>query len=163
METALKIERAQDRQREDRAQGQKKNAVRQYVQGKSAAKENVEHINISQTAKQSGHNATVRKQEEEIAVGTVLVIVRRGEVTAGPHGTTVACLRLKRAVCKTGWPVLASLKTICKCQLGERAEPMGYVTAATSCCLEMALWRTLWMVDQVSLTAIDGLSASRNK
>ena len=123
----------------------------------------MEHINISQTAKQSGHNANVRKQEEEIAVGIVLLIVRRGEVTAGPHGTTVACLRQKKAVCETAWPVLTSIKTICKCQLGERVEPMGYVTAAISCCLEMALWRTLWMVDQVSLTAIGGLSASRNK
>ena len=29
--------------------------------------------------------------------------------------------------------------------------------------VEMALWRTLWMVDQVSLTAVGGSSASRNK
>ena len=37
------------------------------------------------------------------------------------------------------------------------------VTAAVSCCLEMALWRTPWMVDQVSLMASGGSSASRNK
>ena len=47
--------------------------------------------------------------------------------------------------------------------LGVTMVTVGYVTAAVSCCLEMALWRTLWMVDQVSLTAIGGLSASRNK
>ena len=75
------------------------------------------HINVGQTVKQSGHNANVRKQEEEIAVSVVLVIVRGGEVTAGPHGTTAACLRQKKAVCKTGWPVLASIKTICNWQL----------------------------------------------
>ena len=46
-----------------------------YVKGKSAAKSYVEHINIVQTVKQIGQNATVRKQEEEIVVGIVLVIV----------------------------------------------------------------------------------------
>ena len=68
---------------------------RKYVQGKSATKSYVQNINIGQTFKQSGHNANVRKQEEEIAVSVVLVIVRRGEVTAGPHGTAAAVLRLK--------------------------------------------------------------------
>ena len=117
----------------------------------------MKHINVRQTVKQIGHNANVRKtEEEEIAVSVVLVIVRRDEFTAGPHGTAAACLRLKKAVCKTGWPVLASIKIIWNCQLGERVEPMSHVTAAISCCLEMALWRTLWMVDQVSLTAIGG-------
>ena len=48
-------------------------------------------------------------------------------------------------------------------KLGVTAVTKSHVTAAVSCCLEMALWRTLWMVDQVSLTAIGGLSASRNK
>ena len=123
----------------------------------------MKHINIVQTVKQIGHNANVRKQEEEIVVGIVLIIVRRGEVAAGPHGTTAACLRQKKAVCKTGWPVLASIKTICNWQLGERVDSKSHVTAAISCCLEMALWRTLWMVDQVSLTAIGGLSASLNR
>ena len=120
-------------------------------------------INFRQALEQGRCNIDVRKQEKEIVVSVVLIIVRGGEVTAGPHGTTAACLRQKKAVCKTGWPVLASIKTICNCQLGERVEPMSHVTAAISCCLEMALWRTLWMVDQVSLTAIGGLSASRNK
>ena len=36
----------------------------------------------------------------------------------------------------------------------------GHVTAAVSCCLEMALWRTLWMADQVSRMPSGGLSAS---
>ena len=96
MGTAFKLERAQDHQEEDQAQGWKNNAVRQYVQGKSAAKSYVKHINIVQTVKQLGHNANVRKQEEEIVGGIVLIIVRRGEVAAGPHGTTAACLRQKK-------------------------------------------------------------------
>ena len=36
----------------------------------------------------------------------------------------------------------------------------GHVKAAVSCCQEMALWRTLWMADQVSRIAGGGLSAS---
>ena len=40
-------------------------------------------------------NANIRKQEKEIAVSVVLIIVRGGEVTAGPHGTAAAGLRLK--------------------------------------------------------------------
>ena len=35
-----------------------------------------------------------------------------------------------------------------------------HVAVALSCCLEMALWRTLWMADQVSRKASGGLSAS---
>ena len=34
--------------------------------------------------------------KKEIAASVVLVIVRRGDVTAGPHGTAAAALRLKR-------------------------------------------------------------------
>ena len=45
------------------------------MSGKSATKGYVQHINIGQTVKQSGHNANVRKQEKEIAVSVVLVIV----------------------------------------------------------------------------------------
>ena len=67
-----------------------------YVEGKSASKSYMKHINIIQTFKQIGHNANVHKQEVEIVVGIVLIIVRRGEVTAGPHGTTAACLRQKK-------------------------------------------------------------------
>ena len=36
-----------------------------------------------------------------------------------------------------------------------------HVRAAVSCCLETALWSTLWMAGQVSLMASGGLSASR--
>ena len=39
--------------------------------------------------------STSRKQEKEIVVTVVLVIVGRGEVTAGPHGTTAVGLRLE--------------------------------------------------------------------
>ena len=38
---------------------------------------------------------TSAKKEEEIVVSVVLVIVGRGEVTAGPHGTAAVGLRLK--------------------------------------------------------------------
>ena len=47
--------------------------------------------------------------------------------------------------------------------LGVTMVTVGHVTAAVSYCLEMALWRTLWMVDQVSLMASGGLSASRKR
>ena len=49
----------------------------------------------SEVLKQSGCNVDVHKQEEEIVVSVVLVIVGRGEVTAGPHGKAVVGLRLK--------------------------------------------------------------------
>ena len=42
-----------------------------------------------------GRNANVRKQEEEIVTSVVLVIVGRGEITAGPHGTAAVGLKLK--------------------------------------------------------------------
>ena len=69
---------------------------REYVQGESAAKGYAQDINLSQAFEQSGRNANVRKQKEEIAISVVLVIVGRGDVTAGPHGTAAAVLRLKR-------------------------------------------------------------------
>ena len=58
---------------------------RENVQGESATKGYVKDINLSQAFEQSGRNANVRKQEKEIVVSVVLVIVGRGEVTAGPH------------------------------------------------------------------------------
>ena len=69
---------------------------REYVQGESAAKGYVQDINLSQAFEQSGHNANVRKQKEEIAVSVVLVIVGRGDVAARPHGTAATGLGLKR-------------------------------------------------------------------
>ena len=68
---------------------------REYVQGESAAKGYVQDINLSQAFEQSGHNANVRKQKEEIAVSVVLVIVGRGDVAARPHGTAATGLGLK--------------------------------------------------------------------
>ena len=120
-------------------------------------------LNLSQAFEQSGRNVNVRKQEEGIAISVVLVIVGRGDVTAGPHGTAAAGLRLKKAVCIPGGAVLAPISTMHPNQLSVKVDPKSHVTAAVSCCLEMALWRTLWMVDQVSPTTIGGLSASRNK
>ena len=96
-------------------------------------------INLSQAFEQSGRNANVHKQEEEIAISVVLVIVGRGDVTAGPHGTAAAALRLKKAVCVPGGTVLATISTICSKQLGVTVDPRSHVTAAVSCCLEMAL------------------------
>ena len=61
---------------------------------------------------QSGRNANVRKQEKEIAVSVVLVIVGRSDVAAGQPGTAVAVLRLKKAVCVPGGTVLASMSTV---------------------------------------------------
>ena len=43
----------------------------------------------------------------------------------------------------------------------ETGSDNDHVTAAVSCCLEMALWSTLRIADQVSLMASGGLSASR--
>ena len=91
-------------------------------------------------------------------------IVRRSDVTAGPHGTVAAGLKLKKAVCVPDGTVLVPTSTVhTKQTLSVTVVVTSHVTAAVSCCLEMALWRTLWMVDQVSLTAIGGLSASRTK
>ena len=68
---------------------------REYIQSESATKGFVWDINLSQALEQSGRNGNVRKQEKEIVVSVVLVIVGRSEVTAGPHGTAAAVLRLK--------------------------------------------------------------------
>ena len=67
----------------------------------------------------------------------MLVIVGRGEVTAGPHGTAAVGLRLKNAVCVPGRAVLG---TWCiESKLGVTIVTKSHVTAAVSCCLEMAL------------------------
>ena len=96
-------------------------------------------MNFSQAFEQSGCNSNVRKQEKEVAISVVLVIVGRGDVTAGPHGTAAAVLRLKKAVCVPGGTALATISTICSKQLGVTVYPKSHVTAAVSCCLEMAL------------------------
>ena len=80
---------------------------RENIQSESATKGYVQDINLSQALKQSGRNVDVRKQEEEIVVSVVLIIVRRNEVTAGPHGTTAGGLRLN-TVCVPGRAVLVS-------------------------------------------------------
>ena len=69
---------------------------REYVQGESATKGYVLDINLSQAFEQSGRNANVLKQKEEIAVSVVLIIVGRGDVAARPHGTAATGLGLKR-------------------------------------------------------------------
>ena len=136
---------------------------REYVQGKSATKCYVWDINLSQAFEQSGRNVNVRKQKKEIAISVVLVIVGRGDVTARPHGTAAAGLKLKKAVCIPGGAVLASISTVHPHQLRVKVDPKSHVTVAVNCCLEMAVWKTFWMVDQVFLKAIGGFFASRNK
>ena len=69
-------------------------------------------INLSEALEQSGRNASVHKQKKEIVVSVVFVIVRRSDVTAGPHGTAAAGLRLKKAVCVPGGTVLAPISTV---------------------------------------------------
>ena len=81
--------------------------------------------------------------KKEIVVSVVLVIVGRGEVTAGPHGTTAVGLRLK-TLC--AFPVGRYLHPGAWCIeriLGVTMVTVRHVTAAVSCCLEMALWSTL--------------------
>ena len=78
----------------------------------------------------------------------VLVVVGRGEITAGPHGTAAVGLRLK-----TLWHVVAQCA---EKKLGVTMATRDHVTAAVSCCLEMALWSTLWIAGQVSLMASRG-------
>ena len=136
---------------------------RENIQDEYATKGYVQDINLRQALEQSGRNGTVRKQEKETVVSVVLVIVGRGEVTAGPHGTAAVGLRLK-TLC--AFPSGRYLHPEAWCTgriLGVTVVTVGHVTAAVSCCLEMALWRTLWKVDQVSLMASGGLSASRKR
>ena len=121
---------------------------RENIQGESATKGYVWEINLRQAIEQSGRNDNVRKQEKEIVVSVVLV--GRGAVTAGPHGTAAVGLRLK-TLC--AFPLGRYLHPEAWCierTLGVTMVTVGHVTAAVSCCLEMALWSTLWMVDQVS-------------
>ena len=72
---------------------------RENVQGEHATKGHVQDINLRQALEQSGRNVNVRdvnirEQEKEIVASVVLVIVGRGDVTAGPHDTATAGLRL---------------------------------------------------------------------
>ena len=85
--------------------------------------------------------SNVRKQEEENVASVVLVVVGRGEV---PHGTAAVGLKLK-TLC--AFPLGRYLHTGAQCvesKLGVTKVTMDHVTAAVSCCLEMALWSTLW-------------------
>ena len=59
----------------------------------------------------------------------MLVIVGRGDVTPGPHGTAAAALRLKNAVCVPGGTVLATISTICSKQLGVTVDLKSHIPA----------------------------------
>ena len=97
----------------------------EYVQGESATKGYVLNINLSQAFKQRGRNTNVRKRERETAISVVLVIVGR--------------LKLKEAVCVPGGPVLTTISTIYSEKLRVTVDLKSHITAAVSCCLEMAL------------------------
>ena len=68
---------------------------RENIQSESAINGYVWDITFRQALEQSERNVNVRRQEKEIVVSVVLVIVGRGEVTAGPHDTAAVGLRLK--------------------------------------------------------------------
>ena len=78
---------------------------------------------------------TSANKSKEIAISVVLVIVGRGDVTAGPHGTAASALRLKKAVCVPGGTVMATISTICSKQLGVTVDPKSHVTAAVNICV----------------------------
>ena len=102
-------------------------------------------------------NVKVREQEEEIVVSVVLVVIRRGVITSGPHNSAAVGLKTLCA-----FPLGRYLHVVARCaenKLGVTMITGDHVTAAVSCCL--ALWSTLWIADQVSLMASGGLSASR--
>ena len=111
---------------------------REKFQSESATNCYVQDINLSQAFEPSGRNANARKQEKEIVVSVVLVIVGRGEVTAGPHGTA-AGLRLKTLCVFPLGPYLHPEARCTERKLGVTMVTVGHVTAAVSCCLEMAL------------------------
>ena len=52
-------------------------------------------IKFSWALEQGRRNVNVREQEEEIVVSVVPVVIRRGEITAGPHCTAAVGLRLQ--------------------------------------------------------------------
>ena len=134
---------------------------RETIQGESATKGHVQHLNFGEACEQGWRNANVRKQEKEIVVSVVLVVIRRGVIATGPHITAAVGSKLK-TLC--AFPLGRYLHAEGRCvynKLCVTVVTVGHVTAAVSCCLEMALWGTLWMADQVSRMASGGLSASR--
>ena len=71
----------------------------------------VYYINL-RALEQSRRNANVREQEIEIVVSVVLVIVGRGEVTAGATWHGCSRLETENAVCVPGRVVLASRSVV---------------------------------------------------
>ena len=57
------------------------------------------------------------------------------------HDLAAAVLRLRKAVCVPGGAGTDNHKYHTFKQLGVTVDPRCHVTAAISCCLEMALWR----------------------
>ena len=134
---------------------------RENIQGESATKVYVQDINLSQALEQSGRNGNVRKEGNYCQCCVRHRRTRRSHSRDTSHG----CGRLETGTL-CAFPEGRYLHPGAWCterKLGVRMVTASHVTAAVSCCLEMALWRTLWMVDQVSLTAGGGLSASRNR
>ena len=71
---------------------------RENIQGESATKGYVQHLNFGEACEQGWRNANVRKQEKEIVVSVVLVVIRRGVIATGPHSTAAVGSKLKRCV-----------------------------------------------------------------
>ena len=110
------------------------------IQSESATKGYVQDISLRQALKQSGRNGNDRKQEKETVVSVVLILVRRGEVTAGPHGTAAVGLSLKTL---SAFPNLQPGAWCVERKLVVKMVTVSHAAAAVSCCLEMALWSTL--------------------
>ena len=65
------------------------------VQGESASKGYVDHINVRDASEQGWRDVGVSTHEWHSVVSVVLVVVGRGIVAAGPHGSAAVDLRLK--------------------------------------------------------------------
>ena len=109
------------------------------IQGKPAAQSNHELIHVRETREQDRRHVSICKEEQKDIAGVVFTVIR-GRVEARNWTDT------KLALWLFPW--------------GRYWDSDGHVTAAVSCWLGMALWRTLWMADQVSRMAIGRLSAS---
>ena len=73
----------------------------EHVQGKPATQGDLELVQVREPGKQQRRDEGVRTQKQESVAGVVIVIVRRGVITAGPRGESrhmdrFACLGVRR-------------------------------------------------------------------
>ena len=95
---------------------------------------NRELVHVGKARKQNRRDVSVNQQEQKGVAGVVFVVVGRRVITAGcrcsrKDGTDTGCTEATWR--KTGVHGL------------EKEWAKGHVMTAVSCCLEMALWRTL--------------------